>query len=150
MALHPWWAGFGLPVPATDALPVPSARVFAKAVEAGLPGVTLIDLKHAPETGRAAVHIEAEVERPQDLAYPISAVEPIAVVFEQRNIRPSILALREDFPDTMHQNGVPPDTPCSLCVDDRPWPESGSPVCFWAARSRSLGPSLFVLTFSVQ
>jgi hypothetical protein len=53
------------------------------------------------------LEIEVEVERPQDLAYPIRAREPIALIFAPRDVRPSVLALRADFPDTPHQNRTP-------------------------------------------
>jgi Prokaryotic E2 family A len=35
-----------------------------------------------------------------------------------------VLALRDDFPDTPHQNWTPQGAPCSPCIDDRPWPEA--------------------------
>ena len=71
-----------------------------------------------------AVHIEIDVERPQDLALPIRAIEPIAIVFGRDDEQPRVLALRKDFPDTPHQNWTPQGAPCSLCVDDRPWLEA--------------------------
>ena len=46
------------------------------------------------------------------------------MVFEAQGGQPRVLALRDDFPDTPHQNWTPQDAPCSLCVDDRPWPEA--------------------------
>ena len=56
--------------------------------------------------------------------YPIRATEPVAVVFEAHGGQPRVLALRDDFPDTPHQNWTPQGAPCSLCIDDRPWPEA--------------------------
>ena len=40
--------------------------------------------------------------------------------------RPSVLALRADFPFTLHQNLMPEGYPTSLCIDDRPWQEAKS------------------------
>lgn len=95
------------------------------AVVAGvIPGVTVTELKACAQNGRNAVAVSIEVERPQDLAHPIRVTEPVAVVFEAQGTQPGVLALRDDFPDTPHQNWTPPDAPCSLCVDDRPWPEA--------------------------
>jgi Prokaryotic E2 family A/Prokaryotic homologs of the JAB domain/ThiF family len=74
--------------------------------------------------GYAGVALDVDVERPQDLAHPIKGVEPIAVLFRFDNGSPTVLSLREDFPDTLHQNWSPPGTPRALCIDDRPWPEA--------------------------
>jgi hypothetical protein len=95
-----------------------------EAALAGLPATTLAELKEDKTTGYVGVHVEIDVERPQDLAYPIRAREPIGILFLSPHIRPAVLALRCDFPHTMHQNGVPEAMPFSLCVDDRPWPEA--------------------------
>ena len=45
-------------------------------------------------------------------------------MFAAQGGQPRVLALRDDFPDTPHQNWTPQDAPCSLCIDDRPWPEA--------------------------
>ena len=68
--------------------------------------------------------MDVEVERPQDLEHPIRGIEPIAVVFPSDGGQPSALCLREDFPETPHQNWVPSGMPCALCIDDRPWSEA--------------------------
>ena len=68
--------------------------------------------------------MDVEVERPQDLEHPVRGVEPIAVVFPPDGGQPSVLCLREDFPETPHQNLVPSGMPCALCIDDRPWSEA--------------------------
>jgi hypothetical protein len=125
MALHPWWSGFGQAVTSADDLTSMPARELVSAVMAGVvPAATMTGLKACAKTGHTAVALEIEVERPQDLAHPIRATEPIAVVFDARGGQPHVLALRDDFPDTPHQNWTPQDAPCSLCVDDRPWPEA--------------------------
>jgi hypothetical protein len=122
MGVHPWWSGFGQAVTSADDLASVPARDLAAAVAAGaIPGVTLTELRACTQTGRTAVAVEIEVERPQDLAHPIRATERVAVVFEAQGGQPRVLALRDDFPDTPHQNWTPQDAPCSLCVDDRPW-----------------------------
>jgi hypothetical protein len=123
MPIHAWWITFG-EATTIDTLAAGPARAFAEAVAAGMPAITLIEIKADEATGYIGIHVEIDVERPQDLAYPICAQEPIGILFAPRPIRPSVLALRDAFPHTMHQNGVPPGTPWSLCVDDRPWPEA--------------------------
>jgi proteasome lid subunit RPN8/RPN11 len=123
MALHPWWASFGDVIGAADRLASAGARDFASWVGSGdTPGIKIAELRSNPDY--EAVLLDLETERPQDLAHPVRASEPIAVLFPVVGGQPRILALREDFPDTPHQNWTPPDAPCSLCVDDRPWPEA--------------------------
>jgi hypothetical protein len=125
MGIHPWWSGFGQAVASQDDLSSVSAREFVSAIATGaVPGVALTGLSECVKTGHTAVALEIEVERPQDLAYPVRATEPIAVVFAAEGGQPRVLALRDDFPDTPHQNWTPQDAPCSLCIDDRPWPEA--------------------------
>ena len=125
VAIHPWWASFGVDVANAAALTPAPARDLAALVTSGdLPGVTLLELREAGNMKCAAVGLQVDVERPQDLAHPIRAVEPIAVFFPFDGGQPSVLALREDFPDTPHQNWTPPDMPSALCIDDRPWAEA--------------------------
>lgn len=125
MALHSWWLTFGHEVKKPDDLEPALARQLATlAAKSALPGIALTGLRQSPETGYAGVCLDVEVERPQDLAHSIRAIESIAVLFPLDGRQPSILALREDFPETPHQNLSPLGGPCSLCIDDRPWPEA--------------------------
>ena len=125
MLLHPWWSSFGEEVAERSDLKPALARELASLAAGGeLFGTSLIALRQSSEMGCAAVALDVDVERPQDLAHPVQAVEPIAVVFPFTDGQPSILSLRSDFPDTPHQNWSPPDGPCSLCIDDRPWAEA--------------------------
>jgi hypothetical protein len=124
MGLHGWWSEFGQTVEAADDLVSVPARELAAAIGGGIPGVTVTGFKECATTGHTAVSIEVEVERPQDLAHPIRATEPVAVVLAAQGGQPRVLALRDDFPDTPHQNWTPQGAPCSLCIDDRPWSEA--------------------------
>ena len=122
--LHPWWPAFGQPV-APDALtPSAAQAVVAYVVSGRAPAVRLVGARQADGGTLAALHLDIEVERPQDLAVPIRSVEPVAAVFEIAGGQPTVLALRPDFPETMHQNWTPDDMPRALCVDDRPWAEA--------------------------
>lgn len=122
--LHPWWPAFGQPV-APDAVTPDAARaVMAYVVSGSAPAVTLVGTRQTDDGALAALHLDIEVERPQDLAVPVCSVEPVAVVFGTSGEQPAVLALRPDFPETMHQNWTPDDTPRALCVDDRPWAEA--------------------------
>jgi hypothetical protein len=78
----------------------------------------------APAPGGEAVVFDVTVERPQLAAHPINQVERICAVFHpDPGLQPEVLALRADFPLVPHTNLRPPDSPRSLCLDDRPWPE---------------------------
>jgi Prokaryotic E2 family A/ThiF family len=126
MSVHPWWSGFGQAVaPQDDLFSVPARELAAAVATGAIPAITLTGMRACAETGHSAVALEIEVERPQDLvAYPIHATEPVAVLFAAQGGQPRVLAVRDDFPDTPHQNWTPQDAPCSLCVDDRPWSEA--------------------------
>lgn len=124
MGVHGWWSEFGQTVELADDLTSVPAREFVVAIAAGIPAVTVTGFKECTKTGHTAVGLEIEVERPQDLAHPIRAIESVAVVFAAQGGQPRVLALRDDFPDTPHQNWTPQGAPCSLCIDDRPWSEA--------------------------
>lgn len=124
MGIHHWWLGLGCEV-GVDDLASPPAQALAAALNAGMiQGATLIAIRQTPDRSISAVHMEIDVERPQDLAYPIQATEPVVAAFSATHSYPSVFAIRDGFPDTPHQNWVPEGFPCSLCVDDRPWAEA--------------------------
>jgi hypothetical protein len=120
--LHPWWAGFGVEVGPEQLTPEPAKALASFLAEGPAPGARLVSLRQDDEY--AAVHFETDVERPQDLAHPIRATEPIAIFFPFKGGQPRVFALRPDFPDVEHQNLGPSDSPRSLCIDDRPWAEA--------------------------
>jgi proteasome lid subunit RPN8/RPN11 len=123
MALHAWWTVFGEVVEAADKLSSAAARDFAAwAARGDSPGIRLAELRLNAD--HEAVLLDIETERPQDLAHPIRASEPVAILFPVAGGQHRVLAVRDEFPDTPHQNWTPQGTPCSLCVDDRPWPEA--------------------------
>ena len=125
MTLHPWWEGFGRDVSDLGELTTGLARELASVVAGDrVGGVALTGLRLSSERNCAGVSFDVEVERPQDLQYPIRGVEPIAVLLPLDGGQPSVLCLREDFPETPHQNWVPSGVPCALCIDDRPWSEA--------------------------
>lgn len=122
---HDWWTAFGSEVAnGVELMPDLAKELASLAVAGALPGISIAGLRQSTDMEYAGVWLVVEVERPQDLADPIRAVEPIAVLFPFGEGQPSVLALREDFPDTPHQNWSPPGMPCALCIDDRPWAEA--------------------------
>ena len=125
MTIHPWWEGFGREVSDPGELPRGVASELASLAAGNrVAGVTLTGLRLSSEPNWAGVSMDVEVERPQDLQHPIRGVEPIAVLFSFDGGQPSVLCLRDDFPETPHQNWVPSGMPCALCIDDRPWSEA--------------------------
>lgn len=123
MNVHPWWLGFGEKIENVDELTIPGARALASALAAGrMAGTAPAEFRR--DGNYDAIRFDVDVERPQDLAHPIKATEPVAVLFPATGGQPRVLALRDDFPDTPHQNWTPEGAPCALCVDDRPWAEA--------------------------
>lgn len=122
--LHPWWLAFGQPVAPDAVTPDAAQAVVAYVLSGSAPAVTLVGTRQTDDGALAALHLDIEVERPQDLAVPVRSVEAVALVFGTSGEQPAVLALRPDFPETMHQNWTPDDMPRALCVDDRPWAEA--------------------------
>ena len=73
--------------------------------------------------GAELVVIEVDTNRPQRPAVAIERRETVGVYFSPDG-RPTVLPLRADFPDTLHQNWMPDGLPASICIDDRPWQEA--------------------------
>lgn len=122
--IHPFWQLFGTLV-APEALQPAHAQAVADYVRSGgAPEITFVDARQREDGAIAALQLAIEVERPQDLAFPIRRSEPIAIFFGEPDDAPTVLALRPDFPATMHQGFTPKDAPPAMCIDDRPWPEA--------------------------
>lgn len=61
---------------------------------------------------------------PQRPVYPIRPTERVGILFARANAQPLVMMLRDDFPDTEHQQLVPEGYPATICIDDRPWAEA--------------------------
>lgn len=124
MELHPWWAGFGVAAACLEGVGT-HADSFWKAAASGVAGANLVEIRYDSNTGVVGLRLDIDVERPQDLAFPIRSIEPVAVLLSAHDqAQPTVLALRQGFPDTLHQNWVPEGMPPALCIDDRPWAEA--------------------------
>jgi integrative and conjugative element protein (TIGR02256 family) len=87
----------------------------------------LLECRRRPADGVETVVFEVRAERPQELKADIRRWEQVAAVFTGNDDRqPIILAAREDFPETPHQNAIPAGHMRYPCVDDRPWSEAQS------------------------
>ena len=117
MGLHPWLATVGEALAAGSLIELPVAREFVDLLAGGrVTGAALVAVRQ--NASQTTVHVDVEVERPQVLLHNIKASEPVGVVFPTSGGAPRVFALREDFPDTPHQNERPADKPASLCIDD--------------------------------
>ena len=62
---------------------------------------------------------------PQASVYPIRrSTERVGILFGGEGAMPFVVMLRDDFPDTDHQQLVPKGHPAVICIDDRPWAEA--------------------------
>jgi hypothetical protein len=61
---------------------------------------------------------------PQRPFYPIRRTERIGILFPGEHSPSLVFMLRDDFPDTEHQQVVPEGFPAAICIDDRPWAEA--------------------------
>lgn len=72
------------------------------------------------------VSFDVDVPRPQRPVYDIRPTEGVTVCFARVGVHGfSVLVARPDFPDTPHQNVMPEGEPSCLCIDDRPWQDTG-------------------------
>lgn len=120
--MHPW---FGLHEEINiDDLQVPMAQEFAKFISSHGAGAAYLDGARRIKDGHELLLMRVATGRPQRPAYLLMREEPMGVLFTVEEGYPYVMSAREDFPDTPHQNLVPPETPYSLCIDDRSWREA--------------------------
>ena len=134
MTLEQQLALLGTPVPRGD-LRLPRAIGLASYVAPeDYDDAQLVECRQRLDDGTETVIFDLRVETPQDLAAPIRRVERLAAAFRADDRgHPHLFAVRGDFPDTPHQNAVPPGCLRYPCVDDRPWSEaraSWTPLSF--------------------
>jgi hypothetical protein len=121
--LHPWVTTWGEEIDPSLLAAEPAIRLRDYVARHGA-GVAVVLGARRRNDGFELVVLDFQTGRPQRPVYAIQRVEPIGVIFPIADAPPTVLSLRHDFPDTPHQNMVPDDVPCCLCVDDRPWQEA--------------------------
>ncbi|MHC2365765.1 hypothetical protein ACVIQT_000403 [Bradyrhizobium diazoefficiens] len=89
----------------------------------GTQGYRFVEARRSGSGGETII-VNVHVNRPQLYVHPLKAVELLALHFPVDDRQPTILALRDDFPDVPHTNPGHRDDPRSLCIDDRPWTEA--------------------------
>lgn len=113
---------------ARDALRLTRAAKMADYLNSGdYSDARLLGFRARSEGGLELILLKIRAELPQDRKADIHRWEPIALAFfaDERH-PPTVLAARQDFPDTPHQNAMPVGFMRSPCVDDRPWAEAMS------------------------
>ena len=73
---------------------------------------------------RELIVVDLLTGAPQAPVYPIRNHERIGILFIGEGRLPYVAMLRDDFPDTEHQQIVPEGHPAVICIDDRPWAEA--------------------------
>ncbi len=74
------------------------------------------------------ITLRVEVELPQRPPIPINHVEDIQIEVTNEKDIPNVFAIREDFPETIHQNIIFPGDPKWLCLYEDPWEEISSTI----------------------
>lgn len=120
--MHPWFS-LCEEINIKD-LQVPRAQEFAMFINQHDAEAAHLDGARRIKEGHELLLMQVRTGRPQRSAYPLMHKEPIGILFTVEDIYPYVMSTREDFPDTPHQNLVPPEAPYSLCIDDRSWREA--------------------------
>lgn len=115
MAVADWLADFKT----TDSdLKIESAVFLVRFVERyGASVASFVEARC--DEARELVILDFRTGKPQRSACPLLTVERIAVLFPSADAMPFVFVLRDDFPDTLHQQLVPECYPKAICIDDR-------------------------------
>jgi proteasome lid subunit RPN8/RPN11 len=101
----------------------PTARAVVAYLASTPDVVTLIGARRNLH-GAEILLADLRTDVPQRPAVPVARVEPLGIAFVGDATLPLVMALREDFPDTAHQQLVAEGCPAAICIDDRPWDEA--------------------------
>lgn len=122
--MHPWLATWGSAIAITELKTAMAISFVEAAARFAHNAITISGARRLEQRGAELVFFDLATDAPQRPHVDIRRTEPVAVLFSETGTMPLILALREDFPDTEHQQLVPDGFPSGLCVDDRPWSEA--------------------------
>jgi len=122
MTAEAWLAGFDAPV-CGSALRNPQAAALVGFVNWYAGAVaTFVEARRRGE--QELVVLDIRTGAPQAPVYPIRRTERAGILFVRDGAMPFVAMLRDDFPDTEHQQLVPEGHPAVICIDDRPWAEA--------------------------
>ena len=108
---------------AVDELVSSAASAFVAFAERHAAQLVSIVEVRCGESGELVV-IDFRTGRPQNSAFPIKRTERLAVRFGTGDPMPLVYVLRNDFPDTPHQQLAFEGAPRAICIDDRSWVEA--------------------------
>jgi hypothetical protein len=121
MAVEDWLAAFEV----TDAAGLGNTQardVLAFLQRHASRFATVVEVRK--DANRDLIVVDILTGAPQAPVYPILRGERIGILFYREDRLPSVVMLRDTFPDTEHQQIVPEGHPFVICIDDRPWSEA--------------------------
>ncbi|UPJ49637.1 ThiF family adenylyltransferase [Bradyrhizobium sp. 200] len=120
--MEPWLATFEEAIDGSGFRHVAAGAVADFMRRYGAPAGAFVEGRR--RGGQELVILNLLTGAPQRPVYPVLHTERVGVLFTRENAQPLVTMLREDFPDTEHQQLVPEGFPATICIDDRPWAEA--------------------------
>lgn len=106
-----------------EGIAIPRAQLLCRYLRSKInPFVRLVEIR--AKKGQVTLILEMELGLSQKKIFPIKNQEPIAITLNEKDEKPEVLAMREDFPHTPHLNLNDFDFPKSLCLYELSWDEA--------------------------
>lgn len=121
MDIEAWLSGFE--VIAAGDLESPAATALVTFAERHASELMTVVETRRGELGELVI-LDFRTGRPQKPFYPIKRTERLAIRFAPQDGMPLVYVLRDDFPDTFHQQLTAEGAPRAICIDDRIWVEA--------------------------
>lgn len=121
MDIEAWLSGFE--VIASSDLEFPAATALVTFAERHASELMTVVETRRGELGELVI-LDFRTGRPQKPFYPIKRTERLAIRFAPQDGMPLVYMLRDDFPDTFHQQLTAEGAPRAICIDDRIWAEA--------------------------
>ncbi|MGK7752164.1 MULTISPECIES: Mov34/MPN/PAD-1 family protein [unclassified Roseovarius] len=121
MDIEAWLSGFE--VVAVGDLKSPAATALVTFTERHASELMTVVETRRSELGDLVI-LDFRTGCPQKPFYPIKRTERLAIRFAPQDGMPLIYVLRDDFPDTFHQQLTAESAPRAICIDDRIWAEA--------------------------
>ena len=122
MSIESWLATFDEPIGASGFRYAAAGALAAFMGRYGAPVGAFVEGRRRGD--QELVVLDLLTGAPQRPVYPILHPERVGILFAREDSQPLVTMLRDDFPDTEHQQLVPEGCPATICIDDRPWAEA--------------------------
>lgn len=122
MTAAAWLDGFGVPVCGSELRNQQAVALVGFVNRYAGAVVSFVEARQQGE--QELIVLKIRTGAPQVPVYPIRRIEQAGILFVRENTMPFVVMLRDDFPDTEHQQLVPEGHPAVICIDDRPWAEA--------------------------